>query len=71
MWREYEAARHRTAQLMEEAEKRRINLLVRQAPGRPSLRARVARRLVDAAFVLETRETWRVVWERMTVRDRA
>ncbi len=71
MWREYEAARYRTAELLEEAEKRRINLLVRQAPRRPSLRARVARRLVDAAFALETRETWRVVWERMTVRDRA
>ncbi len=69
MWREYEAARYRTAELLEEAEKRRINLLVRQAPLRPSLRARVARRLVDAAFALETRETCRVVWERMTTRD--
>ena len=57
MWREYEAARYRTAELLEEAEERRINLLVWQALRRPSLRARVARRLVDAAFALETRET--------------
>ena len=66
MWKEYEAARYRTAELLEEAERRRLTRLTRQATCRPSLRARVARRLVYAAFAIETRETWRSVWERMT-----
>jgi anti-sigma-K factor RskA len=65
MWKEYEAAWYRRAELLEEAERRSLTRLTRQATCRPSLRARVARRLVDAAFALENRETWRSVWERM------
>jgi anti-sigma-K factor RskA len=65
MWKEYEAAWYRRAELLEEAERRSLTRLTRQATCRPLLRARVARRLVDAAFALENRETWRSVWERM------
>jgi hypothetical protein len=72
MWKEYEAARQRQAELLEEAQSRKSARLARHraVPG-SSLRARVARGLVGAAFALETRETWRAVWERMIVRDRA
>jgi hypothetical protein len=70
MWKEYEAARDRTVELLEEAEERRLTQRVRQATRRPALRAKVARRFVDAAFTLETRETWRAVWERMMAGDR-
>ena len=71
MWREYEVSRCRTAELLEEAERWRTIRLVRRAPCKPSLRARVARRLIDAAFALESCETWQAVWERMILRDRA
>jgi hypothetical protein len=70
MWKEYEAARYRMVELLEEAEERRLTQRARQATRRPALRATVARRLVDAAFALETREAWRAVWERMMAGDR-
>jgi hypothetical protein len=70
MRKEYEAALYRRVELLEEAEGRRLTHRVRQAPCRLSLRSRAARRLVDAAFALEARETWRAVWERMMVGDR-
>jgi putative NADH-flavin reductase len=40
MWKEYEAARQRRAELLEEAERRRLARLVRQATRGPSLRER-------------------------------
>ena len=70
MWKEYEAARYRVVELLEEAEERRLIRGVRRAACRPSLRARVAHRLVDAAFALENREAWRAVWERIMAGDR-
>ncbi len=39
-------------------------------PGKPSLRARVARRLFKLAVAAESEETWRVVWERLEARGR-
>jgi hypothetical protein len=40
------------------------------SPGKPSLRARVARRLFELAVATESEETWRVVWERLEARGR-
>ena len=37
---------------------------------RPSLRARVARRLFALAVAAEREETWRLVWERLEARGR-
>ena len=37
---------------------------------RPSLRARVARRLFALAVAAEREETWRVVWERLEAKGR-
>jgi hypothetical protein len=39
-------------------------------PGKPSLRARVARTLFKLAVAAESEETWRVVWERLEARGR-
>ena len=39
-------------------------------PGKPSLRARVARRLFELAVAAEREETWRVVWEKLEARGR-
>jgi anti-sigma-K factor RskA len=40
------------------------------SPEKPSLRARVARRLFELAVATESEETWRVVWERLEARGR-
>ena len=37
---------------------------------RPSLRARMARRLFTMAVAAEREETWRVVWERLGAKGR-
>ncbi len=49
------------------AERRRQTLL---AARRPSLRARMARRLFSLAVAAEREETWRVVWERLEAKGR-
>ena len=60
---ELEFARDRAADARAAAEERR---LVRMAVGpRPTLRARVARRLFQAAIALEREEAWRVVWDKL------
>jgi anti-sigma-K factor RskA len=41
-----------------------------RSPGKPSLRARVARRLFELAVATESEETWRIVWERLEARGR-
>jgi hypothetical protein len=41
-----------------------------RSPGKPSLRARVARRLFELAVAAEREETWRLVWERLGARGR-
>ncbi len=38
--------------------------------GRPSLRARMARRLFALAVAAEREETWRIVWERLEAKGR-
>ena len=65
-WWTVELARERNAQMLAEAEERR---LVAGASDRiPPLaraRARAARRLFGVAVALEREETWRAVWERL------
>ena len=64
-WFSGELSRDRNAELLAEAEERR---LARLAPRRrvwPVLRARVARRVFAFALALEREETWRAVWERL------
>ena len=41
-----------------------------RSTGRPSLRARIARRLFALAVAAEREETWRVVWEKLEARGR-
>jgi hypothetical protein len=66
MYRDFMSEMHkvRRDEYLAEAEQRR---LARLAKGEEhlSLRARVARRLFDAAFALEAEESWRAVWDRM------
>ena len=65
MWMYCEAARYRRAELLEEAERRRMARSARKASRRPSPRARVACTLLGVAFALESDAAWRAVWERM------
>ncbi len=69
-WWTVELARERNAQMLAEAEERRL------AAGAPSgtspparvlarARARAARRLFGFAVALEREETWRAVWENL------
>lgn len=57
--------REKTARAVAEAEERRLARRATGTMGRPSLRARAARRLFGFAVALEREETWRVVWERL------
>ncbi|MGH3145985.1 MAG: hypothetical protein ACRDTR_09315 [Rubrobacter sp.] len=61
-WWTVDLARERNASMLAEAEERR---LAAEAPGRTSLRARMARKLFGFAVTLEREETWRAVWERL------
>ena len=71
MWREYEAAWYRRAQLLEEAERQRLVRSLREASRRPSLRAMAAGLLLEGAFALESDAAWRMIWERLSVGLRA
>jgi hypothetical protein len=64
-WWSVEYVRERNARTLEEAEERRLARLATGTTERPSLRARVARRLFGFAVALESEETWRAVWERL------
>ena len=64
-WWSVEYVRDRNARALEEAEERRLARLATGTTERPSLRARVARRLFGFAVALEREETWRTVWERL------
>ena len=64
-WWSVEYVRDRNARALEEAEERRLARLATGTTERPSLRARVARRLFGFAVALESEETWRAVWERL------
>ena len=64
----YEIAKHRMNEAHAEAERRRlVRLAIR---GRPSLRARAARRFFKVAVALDREETWRIVWEKLEARGR-
>jgi hypothetical protein len=65
-WWTMELAWERNAQMLAEAEERRLAV---GASNRTSplarARARVARKLFEFAVTLEREETWRAVWERL------
>jgi hypothetical protein len=60
-----EFIKDRNAGLLREAEERRLARLAAGTAEKPSLRARMARRLFGFAVALEREETWRVVWEKL------
>ena len=66
----YMVVQDRTAREQEFAEQRAERRRYARSPGRPSLRARAARRLFALAVAAEREETWRVVWERLEARGR-
>ena len=66
----YMLAQDRTAREQDLAERVAERRRYVRSPGKPSLRARVARRLFDLAVAAESEETWRVVWERLEARGR-
>jgi anti-sigma-K factor RskA len=63
----YATLQDRMARERELAEQRRQ---ARAAARKPSLRARVARRLFALAVALDGRETWSAVWERLEAKGR-
>ena len=63
----YAALQDRMARERELAEQRRQALAVAR---KPTLRARTARRLFALAVVLDRRETWSAVWERLEAKGR-
>ena len=58
-------ARGRNADIMAEAEERRLARLAPRRAAWPVLRARVARRVFTIALALEREETWKAVWEKL------
>jgi hypothetical protein len=64
-WISVELSRGRNADIMAEAEERRLAWLAPHRAAWPVLRARVARRVFAIALVLEREETWKAVWERL------
>jgi hypothetical protein len=65
-WWTVELTRERNAQMLAEAEERRLAAgLATSIPPLARARAIVARKLFGFAFALEREETWRAVWERM------
>ena len=64
-WISVELSRGRNAELLAEAEERRLARLAPRRAVWPVLRARVARRVFAFALALEREETWKAVWERL------
>jgi len=64
-WISVEMSRARNADVMAEAEERRLARLAPRRPIWPVLRARVARRVFSFALALEREETWKAVWEKL------
>ena len=64
-WFSVEQARERNADILAEAEERRLARLVPRKAAWPVLRARVARRVFAFALALEREETWKAVWEKL------
>ena len=67
---QYVLAQDRAAREQDLAEKMAERGRYARSPGKPSLRARVARRLFALAVAAESEETWRIVWERLEARGR-
>jgi hypothetical protein len=64
-WISVELSRGRNADIMAEAEERRLARLAPRRAAWPVLRARVARRVFAFALALEREETWKAVWEKL------
>ena len=64
-WFSVELSRERKADILAEAERRRLARLAPRRAAWPVLRARVARRVFAVALALEREETWKAVWERL------
>ncbi len=65
-WWIVELARERNAQMLAEAEVRRLVVGVSDRTSPLAwTRARAARKLFEFAVTLEREETWRTVWERL------
>jgi hypothetical protein len=64
-WISVELSRGRNADVMAEAEQRRLARLAPRRAAWPVLRARVARRVFSFALALEREETWKAVWEKL------
>jgi hypothetical protein len=67
---QYVLVQDRAAREQDLAEKMAERGRYARSPGKPSLRARVARRLFALAVAAESEETWRIVWERLEARGR-
>jgi hypothetical protein len=66
----YMVVQDRAAREQELAERVAERERYARSPGKPSLRARMARRLFELAVAAEREETWRVVWEKLEARGR-
>ena len=64
-WFSVELVRERNADILAEAEERRLARLVPRRAAWTVLRAHVARRVFAIALALEKEETWKAVWERL------
>jgi hypothetical protein len=67
---QYVLAQDRAAREQDLAEKIAERGKYARSPGKPSLRARLARRLFELAVAAESEEIWRLVWERLEARGR-
>jgi hypothetical protein len=67
---QYVLAQDRAAREQALAEKIAERGKYARSPGKPSLRARLARRLFELAVAAEREEIWRLVWERLEARGR-
>jgi hypothetical protein len=64
-WFSVELVRDRNAEILAEAEGRRLARMVPRRAAWSVVRARVARRVFAIALALEKEETWKAVWERL------
>jgi hypothetical protein len=67
---QYVLAQDRAAREQDLAERMAERGKYARSPGKPSLRARLARRLFELAVAAESEEIWRLVWERLEARGR-
>ena len=68
MYDQFYAAQDRTLRQQDLADRVAERQRYARPPGKPSLRARLARQLFTLAVATEREETWRVVWERLEAR---